>query len=296
VRVKKAFTLIELLVVIAIIALLLAILMPALQRVRRQARAIGCRANLRQWSTLYAAYASEHEGRLPTCRSRHGDPPYVGWMWPWSGLWTNRVAIVDQTQANIEEDRLFRKAMCCPMATKASGPLKWSEDEYGGTFLAWSLPIPPSWGRHIQGSYGSNVDVLQWWHDYSLDEKLRPYPPREEDREFWTTVGIKNSNIVPVALDSALAWAIVLDAEHGPPESECVGRWPSGPVGMGFCINRHNGGVNALFMDWSVRKVGLKEFWTLRWYKQFDTHGRWTKAGGVQPEQWPEWMRRFKDY
>jgi len=63
-----------------------------------------------------------------------------------------------------------------------------------------------------------------------------------------------------------------------------------------FCINRHDGHVNGLFLDWSVRKVGLKELWTLQWCRDFDTHGRWTTAGGVQPEDWPEWMRRFKDY
>jgi prepilin-type processing-associated H-X9-DG protein len=63
-----------------------------------------------------------------------------------------------------------------------------------------------------------------------------------------------------------------------------------------LCINRHHGGVNYLFLDWSVRKVGLKELWTLKWYKDFDTRGPWTKAGGVQPEDWPPWMRRFKDY
>lgn len=49
-------------------------------------------------------------------------------------------------------------------------------------------------------------------------------------------------------------------------------------------------------MDWSVRKVGIKELWTLKWTKEFDRAGPWTKAGGVQPENWPQWMRRFRDY
>jgi prepilin-type processing-associated H-X9-DG protein len=67
-------------------------------------------------------------------------------------------------------------------------------------------------------------------------------------------------------------------------------------AGMGHCINRHDGGVNFLFLDWSVRKVGLKESWTLKWHGEYDTAGPWTKRGGVKPEDWPAWMQRFKDY
>jgi hypothetical protein len=31
-------------------------------------------------------------------------------------------------------------------------------------------------------------------------------------------------------------------------------------------------------------------------YRNYNTANIWTKAGGVQPEDWPEWMRRFRDY
>jgi prepilin-type processing-associated H-X9-DG protein len=63
-----------------------------------------------------------------------------------------------------------------------------------------------------------------------------------------------------------------------------------------FAMDRHQGGINSLFMDWSVRKAGVKELWTLKWAPQFDTASPWTKAGGVQADQWPRWMQKFKDY
>jgi hypothetical protein len=63
------------------------------------------------------------------------------------------------------------------------------------------------------------------------------------------------------------------------------------------CIDRHSGYVNGVFMDFAtVRKVGLKQLWMFRWHREFNTAGPWTKAGGVQPDDWPEWMRGFKDY
>ncbi len=62
------------------------------------------------------------------------------------------------------------------------------------------------------------------------------------------------------------------------------------------CINRHEGFINCLFMDWSTRKVGFKELWTLKWYRSFKTANAWTRAGGVKPSDWPQWMRAFRDY
>jgi len=62
---RTGFTLIELLVVIAIIALLLAILMPALQRVKKQARDIMCRHNLKEYGLAARMYIDDSDGYFP---------------------------------------------------------------------------------------------------------------------------------------------------------------------------------------------------------------------------------------
>ena len=70
--------------------------------------------------------------------------------------------------------------------------------------------------------------------------------------------------------------------------------WQSREHMKRICIDRHDGAINMAFLDWSVRKVDLKELWTLQWHKAYVENGSWTKAGGVLPGDWPEWMRRFK--
>lgn len=62
---RKAFTLIELLVVIAIIALLLAVIAPALKRAKYLAMRIQCTANVRQQSLAFINYANDNDGRYP---------------------------------------------------------------------------------------------------------------------------------------------------------------------------------------------------------------------------------------
>jgi len=62
---RHGFTLIELLVVIAIIALLMGILMPALQRVRELSRRQSCGARIRQQVIALIMYAGENDSKLP---------------------------------------------------------------------------------------------------------------------------------------------------------------------------------------------------------------------------------------
>ena len=299
----EAFTLIELLVVIAVIAILLAILLPALQRARRQARTVVCQSNLRQWGTHWAMRTDENDGYFPGCgpeRDQVQDADCgLGWGLGWYGSPT-----ADWYQSS-------KGIWCCPMAAKLSN----ARGLRGGTFLAWATH--DSRGEFTWDLYGSyGINGYTKWPPVEMESRvwqneIAPY--------YWSTPHVKGASNVPMELDSSMLlshWrprdgpkpprCDAIPTENvrripppsappaprpGPPEPEWgdFGNTPS-------CINRHDGYVNALFFDWSVRKVGLKELWTLKWHRQFNTAGPWTKAGGVQPQDWPEWMRNFKDY
>ena len=68
---RRGFTLVELLVVIGIIALLLAILMPALGKARDHANAIKCLSNMRQIGQAYLMHAADHRNHVPTAGLIH---------------------------------------------------------------------------------------------------------------------------------------------------------------------------------------------------------------------------------
>ncbi len=70
----NAFTLIELLVVIAVIALLMGILLPALNRARQQAKKIACLSNMRQMGIALQAYLIDSDYRLPPSSCHISDP------------------------------------------------------------------------------------------------------------------------------------------------------------------------------------------------------------------------------
>jgi len=253
----KGFTLIELLVVIAIIALLMAILMPALNRVKKQAKAVACQTNLRQWALVFLIYMDENDGYFA-----YGDS---SGRWRW----------VLQAQ---HRDR--KLSVCCP---EASNP-----DRHTGTFGTWGAESLDAdyVAQQDYGSYGIN----RWVYNRKADQPQEGY---------FKTRNVQGTNQIPLFLDCSWYGAGPLDYDY-PPEYEghtesSTGHW-RGDNMRRFCLNRHNAATNGAFLDFSVRRIGLKELWTSKWSRNFETNNYWTKAGGVMPGDWPGWMSNFKDY
>jgi prepilin-type N-terminal cleavage/methylation domain-containing protein len=262
----RAFTLVELLVVIAIIALLMALLLPALEEARKQARSVICQSNLRQWGQIWLLYCEDNDGAF----CGESSPPYdVGWA---RGEWILPLRNHWETRSDI---------LKCPMA-KDPHP---DGHRYGGPYFTYRMGAGGFGDLQEEGSYGANCWI------YHTEKNIQGRPAAFH---WGTIINIQGVNKIPVFLDSM--WrgggpfyrgGNINSNRIRPPDYN--GQWSGYAWEMRhFCIDRHKECINSAFMDWSVRKVGLKELWKLKWHRQFDTSG-W-------PGVWPEWMRNFKDY
>jgi len=261
---RRAFTLIELLLVIAIVALLIAILLPAIQRVRRQARTVACQSNLRQWGVVFSIYTGDNDGKFPRLHFVVMDADET---WPY----------IFRAYYSDSNDLLL-----CPVATRSE--------------LRPDQPVPVD----IYGQVGSKSTA---WKIVSSQPEVVFKGSYGINRQHGLRIDLQDIraplNNVPVMLDCVHQIARPFAFDDPPEYDGAIGPSFIGSMNY-FCINRHNATNNGMFLDFSVRRIGLKELWTLQWDPHFPVdliaHSPWTTSGGVQPDDWPEWMRGFKDY
>jgi len=284
---NKGFTLIELLVVISIIALLLSILMPSLQKVKEMARETVCTANIRQLGFFLVLYTNDNDDKFHT-----GFPQ----------MWTNALYpyIFEQGTPDFGDNW---EIATCPSTKNglylndlvAAGSLPDERSRWGVMQGVGATP----WDWDTKGAYGSYA--FNGWIPDQRDisgNKVDAFPVGwAMSKYFWgKPAKIKRASEVPLFLGGW--WSLVFprptDGPYDPVSNPNIDVYYNT---MAILNNdRHKGRVGGVFADCSARKVGIKEVWTLKWHREFDTGGQYTKAGGMQSAFWPDWMRKYKDY
>ena len=261
----------ELLVVIAIIALLMSILMPAMSRVRRQTKAAICQSNLKQLGTCFAMYTGDNDGYFQ--EGYHG-LPNCSWGGDGAHWW------IDALKPYYKNNDVC----LCPMASRFSETMH--PGAIGAKFYAW---FSKGWiTKDRYGSYGVNG----WVENNQCSEE----EGTDAEAWRWRHANVKGGGNIPLLLDNQWIDGWPEDEDVPPKYDDQDYRFDPTTHMDRFMMNRHDGYINGVFVDFTVRRIGLKELYTLKWHRAYDVRGTWTLAGNVSRDMWPEWLQKFKDY
>jgi prepilin-type N-terminal cleavage/methylation domain-containing protein len=177
---RSAFTLVELLVVIGIIAVLIAILLPALAGARKAAQATACLSNLRQWGMAMQAYVGQSKGILPQ-KGPSGSPgspigpsatPYFVSGFDDQSLWYNALPPYMNQQSYAD--------MVLNWATAGGA----APPHFGGGASIWLCP----------SSVGPATDAFSAAAGDFIFQGGSPWPTQTE-QDYWQLSGISSANL-----------------------------------------------------------------------------------------------------
>ena len=252
---SRAFTLIELLVVIAIIAILLGILLPSLRRVQMSSKSVVCHAHLGTWAKAFVMYTNESDSFFPSVLAGSGGL-YGQWadaLKPYYG----------------EETKMW----FCPLATKAY--IHQTKEPYA----AWVVRASQT-GDLRPGDYGS-YGINAWIYNLTKDVNGNGTSTVFSHKHAWKNTSARTPGNVPIFGDCM--WRGGFPEDDDTPQMVEEDRLIDDGESMRyFNLSRHGDATNLIFMDFSVRKVHLKQLWRLKWSRNFNI----TRPSPV----WPDWM------
>lgn len=276
-RRRGGFTLIELLVVIAVIAILAALLLPALARGKAAAHSAVCKSNLRQIGIGLNLYLDDHEyypGHLPhNAVALQGAVPEwfgtTGWvanralaqLAPYVGAGEVRRDKFGQTIFNKLEGKTPYYCPARPEETKLSGSLVSVDGklEMGEPLLTKNHPF----------GYGYNALGTLWRPPVFAALGLGPMSVENK------VVRVKSSRVVAPASMAAVADATDKYLGNLSPH-------PRGPYHSGGLRGDHNNGANVVFCDGHVEYQKL-----LKWTEATPgARARWNNDNQAHPETW----------
>jgi len=224
---RRGFTLVELLVVIGIIAVLIAILLPALSKARAAANRVVCLSNVKQLYGGFLLYTSDSKGYFPTCAFATDGASYMqmndDWIWWEANRNLDDSAIAKYLSVGGEQ---FKKLLRCPA------------DNFDGRKT--SPGIAPGQGPY---RYSYNMNSVFASNDIDLSARTKIWQWRAPSRKILLTETLEKYSTEP-----AWDYAAPLTRRHG--VAKCLA--PSGVIGIDGLMGAN---VSAVFLDGHAESV-----------------------------------------